>query len=88
MTREQLEKELIPLRWYEIDYHPEILLTAGARSLNFWYNILEFDGTYTVIAENEDGTINENIRNGIETVKEAKAVAWGDYVDQVLQLFE
>lgn len=88
MTREQLEKELIPLRWYELDYHPEILLTAGARSLNFWYNILEFDGKYTVIAENEDGTINESIRNGIKTIEEAKTIAWEDHVNYILQQFK
>lgn len=88
MTRKELEEKLIPLRWHELDYHPEILLTAGAKSLNFWYNILEFDGKYTVIAENEDGSINESIENDIETIEEAKAIAWNDYVDQVLQLFE
>ena len=88
MKREELEEKLIPLHWNEIDYSDEIVLTAGARSLNFWYNILEVDGRYTLVAENEEGTINEVIANDIETIEEAKTMAWDDFISEVLNLFE
>lgn len=88
MTREEIEEKLKPLDWYQVDYRDEVDIRAGAGSLNYWYTIFVYNGKYVLMAENEEGTINVTIGEGIETIEEAKAMAWDDFISDVLNLFK
>ena len=88
MEREEIEEKLKPLDWYQVDYRDEVDIRAGAGPLNFWYTIFMYKGKYALAAENEEGTINVTIGTGIETVEEAKNMAWDDFISEVLDLFK
>lgn len=88
MTKEQLEKELIPLNWRQKSYTEDLFLYASANSLNYWYNIYMRDGKYVVNAENDDWSIHGDITTEAKSVEEAKEIAWNDYVEDILNLFK
>lgn len=88
MTKEQLEKELIPLNWRQRDYTKDLFIYASANSLNYWYNIYMRDGKYVVNTENDDWSINADITTEAKSVEEAKEIAWNDYVEDILNLFK
>lgn len=88
MTKEQLKQELKPLHWSrrEIGDREDIYAHSGIQCS--WYSIYELDGMYAVAIENFDGSGRVAIAVDIETIEEAKAMAWDDYVNEVLNLFE
>ena len=88
MTREQLKQELKPLHWSrrKIGDREDIYAHSGIQCS--WYSIYELDGMYAVAIENFDGSGGVCIAVDIETVEEAKAIAWEDHVDYMLQQFK
>ena len=88
MTREQLKQELKPLHWSrrKIGDKEDIYAHSGIQCS--WYSIYKLDGMYAVAIEDFDGSGRVAIAVDIETIEEAKAMAWDDYVNEVLNLFE
>ena len=88
MTREQLKQELKPLHWSrrKIGDREDIYAHSGIQCS--WYSIYELDGMYAVAIEDFDGSGRVGIAVDIETVEEAKAIAWENHVDYMLQQFK
>ena len=88
MKREQLKQELKPLHWSrrKIGDKEDIYAHSGIQCS--WYSIYELDGMYAVAIENFDQSGGVCIAVDIETVEEAKAIAWEDHVDYMLQQFK
>lgn len=88
MTREQLKQELKPLHWSrrKIGDKEDIYAHSGIQCS--WYSIYELDGMYAVAIEDFDQSGRVAIAVDIETIEEAKAIAWEDHVDYMLQQFK
>ena len=88
MTREQLRQKLKPLHWSrrKIGDKEDIYAHSGIQCS--WYSIYELDGMYAVAIENFDGSGRVGIAVDIETIEEAKAIAWEDHVNYILQQFK
>ena len=88
MTKEQLKQELKPLNWSrrKIGDKEDIYAHSGIQCS--WYSIYELDGMYAVAIENFDGSGRVAIAVDIKTIEEAKAIAWEDHVDYMLQQFK
>lgn len=88
MKREQLKQELKPLHWNrrKIGDREDIYAHSGIQCS--WYSIYKLDGLYAVAIENFDGSGRVGIAVDIQTVEEAKAIAWENHVDYMLQQFK
>lgn len=88
MKREQLKQELKPLHWSrrKIGNKEDIYAHSGIQCS--WYSIYELDGMYAVAIESFDGSGRVGIAVDIQTVEEAKAIAWENHVDYMLQQFK
>lgn len=88
MEREEIEEKLKPLHWSrrKIGDKEDIYAHSGIQCS--WYSIYELDGMYAVAIEDFDRRWSVCIAVDIETVKEAKAIAWEDHVDYILQQFK
>lgn len=90
MTREYLEQELLPLDWRPLGrygYRDEDM-AAPAESLNYWYVIFRDKNGYTVNREEDSGRSVIDLATGVKTIEEAKAIAWEDHVNYILQQFK
>nr|DAG99250.1 MAG TPA: hypothetical protein [Crassvirales sp.] len=85
MTKEQLEQELVPLEWNGAGFGD---IAAYTDFHNGWYRISKVDGAYTVMVDDTGDGPRVLIKRNVPTLKEAKAIAWNDYVDDVLDLFK
>ena len=88
MTREQLKQELKPLHWSRRKIGDKEDIYAHSRIQCSWYSIYELDGMYAVAIEDFDRSGSVSIAVDIETIEEAKAIAWEDHVDYMLQQFK
>ena len=90
MTREQLEQELLPLEWQPIGRYGnrDEDVAASAEPLNYWYVIFRDRNGYTINREEDSGRNVIDLSTGIKTMEEAKAIAWKDFVDDVIDLFK
>lgn len=87
MTKEQLEEELRPMEW-ERYWHDKSTIVAESRIHCNLYSIYKLDGLYAVAIMKYDGSNRAAIAVDIQTIEEAKTVAWNDYVNNVLNLFK
>lgn len=87
MTREQIEQELEALEWEKSACYSNTL-EAATISFNFDYLISKEEDGYTLKAENWEQTINTTIATGVKTEKEAKSIAWDDYIDRAMRMFK
>lgn len=87
MTREQLEQELLPLDWRHISRTSQDDMAASTEPLNYWYIIFRDKKGYTLNREEEGGRDIIDLATGIKAIEEAKAIAWKDYVDDIIDLF-
>ena len=85
MTREQLEQELVPLEWNGAGFGD---IAAYSDFVNGWYRISKVDGAYTVMVDNTGDGPRVLLKSNVPTLKEAKAIAWDDYVDDIMDLFK
>ena len=88
ITKIQLKQELKPLYWTRRRTKGQHDISAHSGIQCSWYSIYELDGMYAVAIENFDGSNRVGIAVGIKTVEEAKAIAWEDHVDYMLQQFK
>lgn len=88
MKREQLKQELKPLHWSRRKIGDEEELYAHSGIQCSWYSIYKLDGMYAVAIENFDRSGSVAIAIDIETIEEAKAIAWDNHVDYMLQQFK
>lgn len=88
MTKEQLKQELKPLHWSrrEIGDREDIYAHSGIQCP--WYSIYKLDGMYAVAIEDFDRRWRVGIAVDIKTIEEAKAIAWEDHVNYILQQFK
>nr|DAO41187.1 MAG TPA: hypothetical protein [Crassvirales sp.] len=86
MTREQLDQELEPLEWGSADfaYHDTV---AYSSLIDGWYRISKKNGKYEVSVDSEGDGFRTLLKDNIDTIEEAKAVAWNDYIGDVMDLF-
>lgn len=87
MTREQLEQELEPLKWGHADF-PYHDTTAYSSMVDGWYRISKTNGKYAVSVDNTGDGFRSLLKDNIDTIEEAKAVAWNDYISDVMDLFK
>lgn len=87
MTREQLDQELEPLEWGSADfaYHDAV---AYSSLINGWYRISKRNGKYAVSVDSTGDGFRTLLKDNIDTIEEAKAVAWNDYIGDVMDLFK
>lgn len=87
MTREQLNQELEPLEWGSADfaYHDTV---AYSSLINGWYRISKKNGKYAVSVDSEGDGFIILLKDNIDTIEEAKAVVWNDYIGDVMDLFK
>lgn len=87
MTREQLDQELEPLEWGSADfaYHDTV---AYSSLIDGWYRISKKNGKYAVSVDNTGDGFKILLKENIDTIEEAKAVAWNDYIGDVMDLFK
>ena len=90
MTREYLEQELLPLEWQPIGRYGnrDEDVAASAEPLNYWYVIFRDRNGYTINREEDSGRNVIDLATGVKTIEEAKAIAWKDFVDDVIDLFK
>lgn len=87
MTREQLEQELEPLEWSHGDWAYNDAV-AYSSLIDGWYRISKTNGKYAVSVDNLGDGLRVLLADNIDTMKEAKAIAWNDYIDDVMDLFK
>lgn len=87
MTREQLEQELEPLEWGSADFAYNDAV-AYSSLINGWYRISKKNGKYAVSVDSEGDGFRTILKENINTIEEAKAVAWNDYIGDVMDLFK
>ena len=83
MTEEQLSKMLKPLEWMSANDTDKIAET------NLWYDFLleRSMGIYSLLKMDITGeTIL--VKGGIKTLEEGYELAWEEYVDNVMNMFE
>lgn len=87
MTREQLDQELEPLEWGSADfsYHDAV---AYSSLIDGWYRISKKNGKYAVSVDNTGDGLMILLKENIDTIEKAKAVAWDDYISDVMDLFK
>ena len=90
MTREQLEQELLPLDWQPIGRYGnrDEDVAASTEPMNYWYVIFRDRNGYTINREEDSSRNVVDIATGVKTMEEAKAIAWKDYVDDVIDMFK
>lgn len=87
MKREQLEQELDTLEWEKSAWCSNAL-TAETISFNFYYMIYKEEDGYLLTAENWEQTVNDTLAKGVKTIKEAKQIAWDDYINRAMKMFK
>jgi len=87
MTREQLGQELEPLEWGQGDWAYNDAV-AYSSLIDGWYRISKKNGKYAVSIDSEGDGFRTILKNNIDTIEEAKAVAWNDYIGDVMDLFK
>ena len=56
--------------------------------MNYWYVIFRDRNGYTINREEDSSRNVVDIATGVKTMEEAKAIAWKDYVDDVIDMFK
>lgn len=87
MTREQLDQELEPLKWGNANF-PYHDVMAYSSLIDGWYKISRENGKYAVSVDNTGDGLRTLLKDNIDTIEEAKAVAWNDYIGDVMDLFK
>ena len=87
MTREQLEQELEPLEWGSTDFSYNDAV-AYSILIDGWYRISKRNGKYAVSVDNIGDGFRTLLKDNIDTLEEAKTVAWNDYISDVMDLFK
>ena len=87
MTREQLDQELKPLEWGSADFAYQDVV-AYSILIDGWYRISKKNGKYAVSVDSEGDGFRALLKDNIDTIEEAKAVAWNDYIGDVMDLFK
>lgn len=87
MTREQLKQELKPFHWSRRKTGDREDIYAHSGIQRSWYSIYELDGMYAVVIEDFDRRWRVGIAVDIKTIEEAKAIAWEEYVKDVMSMF-
>lgn len=61
---------------------------AYSSLIDGWYKTSRENGKYAVSVDNTGDGLRMLLKDNIDTIEEAKAVAWSDYIGDVMDLFK